>query len=63
MWQTKTLKVHKVGTSWGEWLCSAIMLKINRTIGSHATVVSQSDLRTHYNGVIRVSQEKSTNIE
>ena len=39
------------------------MLKINKTIGSCPTVVTQSVLRTHYNGVIPVSQEKSTNIE
>ena len=44
MWHTKTLQVQKVGISWGKWQCSAIMLKINKTIGSHPTVVSQSDL-------------------
>ena len=63
MWHTKTLQVGKVGIRWGEWYCSAIMLKINKTIDSHPTVISQSDLRTHYNGVIPVSQEKSTNTE
>ena len=39
------------------------MLKINKTMGSHPTAVSQSDLRTHYNRVIPVSQERLTNIE
>ena len=39
------------------------MLKINKTIGLHPTVVSQSDLWTHYNGVIPVSQEESTKTE
>ena len=63
MWPTKTLQVHKVGIGWGEWQFSAILLKINETIGSHPTVVTQSNPRTHYNGVIPVSQEKSTNIE
>ena len=33
------------------------MLKINKTIGSCPTVVTQLVLRTHYYGVIPVSQE------
>ena len=63
MWHTKTLQAHKVGISWGKWYCSIIMLKINKIIGSYPTVVTQSDSLTHYNGVIPVSLEKSTNIE